>query len=877
MTSAVPRTWFARIGAAFRPAADNVEPLPIAVEKPVESAPVDDSPRLAEFVLIEGTTVRLRNSITAAAQAGVLPYLTVADYLAAGAMAIPTMMREVPNFGAKTARELDAMVKAGGEAWTRPAEVAELVDDGPTPEKVLESIGHLSLRQATEGEILSVRLENGLAAPEIRTMRFAAVALNLHPFLAEFMRRPNVGRISARELTQLVHRLVPRLLAQNGVAPGQIASTCSTLFGHRDADPLSLADDVPTHETLVECLDWLLSQCQDRDREVVERRFGIGQAGTETLEEIGAGFQVTRERIRQIEKRALSRMRVRMRRVTLADHVKAASESAWLEISEGRGWITDRQSDAALRKLGGELQLALELLGKTPRAWLSDVAEPSAHGWVGPPMDPASIKAAAAGIAPILKLPLPRSFRDAPDVDDPALVEAALRVELGLELEQGYVVQTKPGRRMRRALGMHRLLASASGPVPADRLMPQYYRLCPADPCSARDAEIVMLAAPHLFVETYDQVWFGIGACGSPPNPDAAAGAIEGDYRPQLERSDSESDEETCAASLIAALERRGPERLLTLYQNAKDILPAGRSPNSVGPTLLTNSHIFSRLLPGVYGLPHQVPSAADLLSDPPPYLLDNMQLRLMALARRAGERREVFPLWSLEGEFALARWGYHNGAPESLRSLLAVADIDAWPISASERNHWRDVARRDGRFELAEPLRPDAYARPDMDRVLAACIELVSTGELNWMSCNRMAGRRIDSQVGASIIAILLALGAVSVADADPPAWQQSHQATDRSLTLRDELIDTLSSTGALSWERGIGLRLAQDVVAAAPDIEGWPDAERLAAMFDAASVSSASVDGLIVDPLDAIMAESRQSADRQKREDLLRWLLEE
>ena len=173
--------------------------------------------------------------------------------------------------------------------------------------------------------------------------------------------------------------------------------------------------------------------------------------------------------------------------------------------------------------------------------------------------------------------------------------------------------------------------------------------------------------------------------------------------------------------------------------------------------------------------------------------------------------------------------------------------------------------------------MRPDAYARPDPDRLLAACIELVNTGDLNWMSVNRMAGRRIDSQVGASTIAILLVLGAVRVADADPTAWQRPHYATDRSVTLRDEMIDTLSSTGLLSWERGIGLRLAQEVMGAAPEIESWPDPDRMAEIFDAASISSAPADGLIVDPVDAIMAESRQSSDRQRREDLLRWLLEE
>jgi hypothetical protein len=493
-------------------------------------------------------------------------------------------------------------------------------------------------------------------------------------------------------------------------------------------------------------------------------------------------------------------------------------------------------------------------------------------------MAPDSVKAAAAEVVSLIKLPLPRSIREARDVGNPSEIEAALQIELGLDLEQGYIVQSKPGLRMRRALGLHRLLVSASIPLPADRLIPQYHRLSPSDPCSARDAEIVMLAAPHLFIETYDQVWFGIGECGSPPHL-AAAGAAEGDCQSPVERveNDTDSDEETCAASLIAALERRGPERLLTLYQNAKDILPAGRSPNSVGPTLLTNAHIFSRLLPGVFGLSHQVPSAANLLSEPPAYLLDNMQLRLMALARRAGERREVFPLWSIEGEFVLVRWAYHHGAPDSLRSLLAVADIDAWPISIPERNHWRDVARREGRFELAEPLRPDAYARPDLDRLLAACIELENTGELNWMSVNRMAGRRIDSQIGASTIAILLALGAVRIEDADSDSWQKSHEATDRSIALREKMINELSSTGILSWDCGIGLCLAEEIVAAAPAVGGWVDGDRLASVFDVASGSSTPAERLFVDPLDAIMAESRQSADRQKREDLLQWLLEE
>jgi DNA-directed RNA polymerase sigma subunit (sigma70/sigma32) len=46
-----------------------------------------------------------------------------------------------------------------------------------------------------------------------------------------------------------------------------------------------------------------------REREVVKMRFGIGYETAYTLDEIGKKFQLTRERIRQIEKKALERMR----------------------------------------------------------------------------------------------------------------------------------------------------------------------------------------------------------------------------------------------------------------------------------------------------------------------------------------------------------------------------------------------------------------------------------------------------------------------------------------------------------------------------------------------------------------------------------------
>ena len=47
----------------------------------------------------------------------------------------------------------------------------------------------------------------------------------------------------------------------------------------------------------------------ERDREILEMRFGITDSQPRTLDEVAAQFGVTRERIRQIEQKTLARMR----------------------------------------------------------------------------------------------------------------------------------------------------------------------------------------------------------------------------------------------------------------------------------------------------------------------------------------------------------------------------------------------------------------------------------------------------------------------------------------------------------------------------------------------------------------------------------------
>ena len=63
------------------------------------------------------------------------------------------------------------------------------------------------------------------------------------------------------------------------------------------------------YESLKNDLNKVISVLKDREQAVVQMRFGLGEVGKKTLEEIGTMFGVTKECIRQTEMRALNKMR----------------------------------------------------------------------------------------------------------------------------------------------------------------------------------------------------------------------------------------------------------------------------------------------------------------------------------------------------------------------------------------------------------------------------------------------------------------------------------------------------------------------------------------------------------------------------------------
>ncbi len=78
-------------------------------------------------------------------------------------------------------------------------------------------------------------------------------------------------------------------------------------------------EDFATYEILKDELKQVLNTLTVREKEVLELRFGLFDGSSHTLEEVGKKFKVTRERIRQIEAKALRKLRHPSRAKKLKD------------------------------------------------------------------------------------------------------------------------------------------------------------------------------------------------------------------------------------------------------------------------------------------------------------------------------------------------------------------------------------------------------------------------------------------------------------------------------------------------------------------------------------------------------------------------------
>ncbi|MBR2587286.1 RNA polymerase sigma factor RpoD [Candidatus Saccharibacteria bacterium] len=139
----------------------------------------------------------------------------------------------------------------------------------------------------------------------LRTTRKLTTELNHEPSVAEI----------AKELDMDVDKVeyvmrIKQDIASLDASVGRDGDDEDSVLGDfvEDEERVSPEESAAT-QILKEQLASIISTLSDREQKIIKMRFGIGGERPHTLEEVGAEFSVTRERIRQIEAKALSKLR----------------------------------------------------------------------------------------------------------------------------------------------------------------------------------------------------------------------------------------------------------------------------------------------------------------------------------------------------------------------------------------------------------------------------------------------------------------------------------------------------------------------------------------------------------------------------------------
>ncbi|MGC9333126.1 MAG: RNA polymerase sigma factor RpoD [Anaerolineae bacterium] len=212
--------------------------------------------------------------------------------------------------------------------WIRQAISRSIADQARTiriPVHMVETISHLIRTQrrlqqelgrdpTPEDIALDPDMESAVGLDEedreaILTAR--AKELRLDPVMARKLRR------AANRVQQIMRISQEPMSLETPVGTEEDSYLGDFIRDETMPEP----DDAASQQLLREQLRNILNSLNHRERQVLEMRFGLNDGQSHTLEEVGQAFGVTRERIRQIEAKALRKLRHPLRSRKLRDYL----------------------------------------------------------------------------------------------------------------------------------------------------------------------------------------------------------------------------------------------------------------------------------------------------------------------------------------------------------------------------------------------------------------------------------------------------------------------------------------------------------------------------------------------------------------------------
>lgn len=153
-----------------------------------------------------------------------------------------------------------------------------------------------------------------------KMQRKLTLELGYEPSVAELAKALDMSEDKVMEIMQIAREpasLETPIGEEDDSNLGDFVADVNTVTPEGNVESVMLRDHI----------DALLGDLEERERQVIELRFGLRDGHPRTLEEVGKEFNVTRERIRQIEAKALRKLRHPSRSRKLRDYLVRMEQS----------------------------------------------------------------------------------------------------------------------------------------------------------------------------------------------------------------------------------------------------------------------------------------------------------------------------------------------------------------------------------------------------------------------------------------------------------------------------------------------------------------------------------------------------------------------
>lgn len=354
---------------------------------------------IVEVVREADCSVRLLNAISAHSQR--LPVATVSEYMKAPEHARQAFLK-LPNLGRKSADELDLIMRS-----FVPRKTDLQGDHEPAPSEEGDFQRALAAAEVFFSGMMypdelfewspPTRLTNLLKIDQVEHRKSLVDFLKTYNETTSRIRSlPGCGRKSIEQLDEIVTKIIEARLSFCGVrseiAPdlrrllhGEFVSHTSLTsiieLGNIRPEDIKASERASVEElTVTEIIEGCILTLNDRQQDILQRRYGINRGQTETLEQVASDYDVTRERIRQIEKKAKQKLETKRTKKILIGALE--QEGSLEKLFKNRKIVSGEQISAVSNLLTAQERLAVDLAFGDMRSFLDAESVRTEAGWV---------------------------------------------------------------------------------------------------------------------------------------------------------------------------------------------------------------------------------------------------------------------------------------------------------------------------------------------------------------------------------------------------------------------------------------------------------------------------------------------------------------